>query len=460
MNKKLWSGRFTKKTNEALDEFNSSILFDVRLYKQDIDGSIAHTKGLMKQNIISADDGELIISGLKNIMKEIESGNFEFNVSSEDIHMNIEKNLIDKIGDAGKKMHTGRSRNDQVALDTHMYVKNACDDIVDNLKKLCSVLFDIADDNLDTIMPGFTHMQKAQPITLAFHMMAYFEMFKRDIDRFLYSKKNADVMPLGAGALSSTTFPLDRLYVSSLLSFSNITQNAMDAVSDRDYVLDFIYSSSVCMMHLSRFCEEIITWASNEYSFIELDDEYSTGSSIMPQKKNPDAAELIRGKTGRIYGDLIALLTTMKGLPLAYNKDMQEDKKALFDAHDTIVACITIFTAMIKTASFNKENMQKSAKNGYTNATDAADYLVNKSVPFRKAHEIIGMLVKLCIEKKCSLDELSLNEYKNIYFGFEKDIYNAIDILNCVKKRKIIGGCSPDTVNAHIKNARDYIAYL
>ncbi len=270
MNKKLWSGRFTKKTNEALDEFNSSILFDVRLYKQDIDGSIAHTKGLMKQNIISADDGELIISGLKNIMKEIESGNFEFNVSSEDIHMNIEKNLIDKIGDAGKKMHTGRSRNDQVALDTHMYVKNACDDIVDNLKKLCSVLFDIADDNLDTIMPGFTHMQKAQPITLAFHMMAYFEMFKRDIDRFLYSKKNADVMPLGAGALSSTTFPLDRLYVSSLLSFSNITQNAMDAVSDRDYVLDFIYSSSVCMMHLSRFCEEIITWASNEYSSASL----------------------------------------------------------------------------------------------------------------------------------------------------------------------------------------------
>ncbi len=455
--KKLWGGRFSKNTNKAVDDFNSSISFDMRLYKQDILGSIAHAKGLGKQGIISPADTDKIISGLNGILADSEAGKVEFNISAEDIHMNVEQILTERIGDAGKRLHTGRSRNDQVSLDTHMYVKEATIDVIAHLKALCGVLVSISEANLDTVMPGFTHMQKAQPITLAFHLMAYYEMFNRDINRFENCYAAADVMPLGSGALASTTFPLDREFVAKELGFSGVTQNAMDAVSDRDYVLDFIYASSVCVMHLSRFCEEVIAWASNEYGFIELDDAYSTGSSIMPQKKNPDVAELIRGKSGRVYGDLIALLTTMKGLPLAYNKDMQEDKEALFDAHDTIVACVSMFTPMLETAVFNADKMAMSAKLGYTNATDAADYLVGKGLPFREAHEVIGKLVALCIKKGITLDALPIDEYKALSDKFGSDIYEEIDVLTCVKKRKIVGGCAPEAVSEHIKKAKMFL---
>ena len=456
--KKLWGGRFSKQTNKAVDDFHSSISFDMRMYEEDITGSVAHVKMLAKQGIISKDDGEKIVSGLLGILDDIKAGKVEFDVSAEDIHMNIEKILTARIGEAGKRMHTGRSRNDQVSLDTHMYVKKASFDVIEKLKELCGVLVKISVANLNTVMPGFTHMQKAQPITLAFHLMAYFEMFKRDIGRYEACYVSADVMPLGSGALASTTFPLDRENVAEELSFAGVTQNAMDAVSDRDYVLDFIYASSVTLMHLSRFCEEIICWASNEYGFIELDDAYSTGSSIMPQKKNPDVAELIRGKSGRVYGDLVALLTAMKGLPLAYNKDMQEDKEALFDSHDTVAACVSMFTPMLQTAVFNKDKMLKSAMLGYTNATDAADYLVGKGLPFREAHEIIGKLVALCIEKSLALDELPLKEYKALSDKFDSDIYDEIDVLTCVKKRNIVGGCAPEAVAEHINKAKEFLA--
>ena len=456
--KKLWGGRFSKQTNKAVDDFHSSISFDMRMYEEDILGSVAHVKMLAKQKVISKDDGESIVNGLLGILNDIKAGKVEFDVSAEDIHMNIEQILTQRIGEAGKRMHTGRSRNDQVSLDTHMYVKKASLDVISKIKSLCSVLVSISEKHLHTVMPGFTHMQKAQPITLAFHLMAYYEMFKRDLKRFEDAYEAADVMPLGSGALASTTFPLDREYVASELGFSGVTQNAMDTVSDRDYVLDFIYASSVCLMHLSRFCEEVICWASNEYGFIELDDAYSTGSSIMPQKKNPDVAELIRGKTGRVYGDLVALLSCMKSLPLAYNKDMQEDKEALFDAHDTVAACVSMFTPMIETAEFNADNMAMSAKLGYTNATDAADYLVGKGMPFREAHEVIGKLVALCIEKRITLDELPLEEYKALSDKFGSDIYDEIDVLTCVKKRKIVGGCAPETVAEHIKKAKKFLA--
>ena len=455
--KKLWGGRFSKQTNKAVDDFHSSISFDMRMYEEDILGSVAHVKMLAKQKVISKDDGESIVNGLLGILNDIKAGKVEFDVSAEDIHMNIEQILTQRIGEAGKRMHTGRSRNDQVSLDTHMYVKKASLDVISKIKSLCSVLVSISEKHLDTVMPGFTHMQKAQPITLAFHLMAYYEMFKRDLKRFEDAYEAADVMPLGSGALASTTFPLDREYVASELGFSGVTQNAMDTVSDRDYVLDFIYASSVCLMHLSRFCEEVICWASNEYGFIELDDAYSTGSSIMPQKKNPDVAELIRGKTGRVYGDLVALLSCMKSLPLAYNKDMQEDKEALFDAHDTVAACVSMFTPMLETASFNADNMAMSAKLGYTNATDAADYLVGKGMPFREAHEVIGKLVALCIEKRITLDELPLEEYKTLSDKFDGDIYDEIDVLTCVKKRKIVGGCAPEAVAEHIVKAKKFL---
>ncbi len=455
--KKLWGGRFSKQTNKAVDDFHSSISFDMRMYEEDILGSVAHVKMLAKQKVISKDDGESIVNGLLGILNDIKAGKVEFDISAEDIHMNIEHILTQHIGEAGKRMHTGRSRNDQVSLDTHMYVKKASLDVISKIKSLCSVLVSISEKHLHTVMPGFTHMQKAQPITLAFHLMAYYEMFKRDLKRFEDAYEAADVMPLGSGALASTTFPLDREYVASELGFSGVTQNAMDTVSDRDYVLDFIYASSVCLMHLSRFCEEVICWASNEYGFIELDDAYSTGSSIMPQKKNPDVAELIRGKTGRVYGDLVALLSCMKSLPLAYNKDMQEDKEALFDAHDTVAACISMFTPMLETASFNADNMAMSAKLGYTNATDAADYLVGKGMPFREAHEVIGKLVALCINKRITLDELPLEEYKALSDKFDGDIYDEIDVLTCVKKRKIIGGCAPKAVAEHIVKAKKFL---
>jgi argininosuccinate lyase len=456
--KKLWGGRFSKQTNKAVDDFHSSISFDMRMYEEDILGSIAHAQGLGKQGIISLNDTRKITEGLSEILADIKAGKVEFDVSAEDIHMNIEQILTKRIGEAGKRLHTGRSRNDQVSLDTHIYVKKASLDVISKIKELCGVLVKISEANLDTVMPGFTHMQKAQPITLAFHLMAYYEMFKRDIGRFKASYESADVMPLGSGALASTTFPLDREFVAKELGFPEITQNAMDAVSDRDYVLDFIYASSVCLMHLSRFCEEVICWASNEYGFIELDDAYSTGSSIMPQKKNPDVAELIRGKTGRVYGDLVALLTCMKSLPLAYNKDMQEDKEALFDAHDTVAACVSMFTPMLDTAAFNADKMAMSAKLGYTNATDAADYLVGKGMPFREAHEVIGNLVALCIDKGITLDELPLEEYKALSDKFDNDIYEEIDILTCVKKRKIVGGCAPEAVAENIKKAKKFLA--
>lgn len=456
-NKKLWGGRFTTQTNAAVDDFHSSIRFDKRLYAHDITGSIVHASMLAKQGIISDDDGQQIINGLKGIKEDIENGKVEFDISAEDIHMNMEKILIEKIGEPGKKLHTARSRNDQVALDTKMYTKEISIKVKDELAKLINTLVDIANNNLETIMPGYTHLQKAQPITLAFHMMAYVEMFKRDIDRMKNVEKACNRCPLGSGALAGSTYNIDRKYTAKELGFDGVTLNALDSVSDRDWAIDFIYTASMIMMHLSRFCEEIILWATNEFNFIILDDAYSTGSSIMPQKKNPDVAELIRGKAGRVYGDLIGILSMMKGLPLAYNKDMQEDKEALFDAYDSVTSCIFMFTKMIATATFNKESMAKGADGGYTNATDVADYLAKKGVPFRSAHEIVGKLVLFCIENSITLAEVTLEQYKGISVHFDEDIYTAIDTTNCVKQRKVIGGPAPTSVQTMIDKAKEYL---
>jgi len=375
---KLWGGRFEKQTAQEVDDFNSSIHFDCRLYRQDILGSIAHAKMLGKQNIISKEDSMQICQGLEEILHDIEEGRINFSISNEDIHMNIESLLIEKIGDVGKKLHTGRSRNDQIALDIRMYTREIIDQVIKQLVSLEDTIIEIAKRHITTIMPGYTHLQKAQPITLAHHMMAYFEMFRRDIERFQDCRKRVNVMPLGSGALAGTTYPLDRDWVAKELGFSSITRNSLDGVSDRDFAIEFLGCASILMMHLSRFCEELILWSSHEFQFVEMDDAYSTGSSIMPQKKNPDVAELIRGKTGRVYGDLITLLTVMKSLPLAYNKDMQEDKEALFDAMDTILNCINVFEGMLRTLTFNPDNMYRQASTGFTNATDAADYLVKK----------------------------------------------------------------------------------
>lgn len=436
---KLWGGRFTKETNQLVHNFNASISYDQKFYKQDILGSIAHVTMLEKQSIISATEKEKIIEGLQGILEDIESGKLPITAEHEDIHSFVEANLIDRIGDPGKKLHTGRSRNDQVALDMKLYTRDELVVVNDLLKELMLVIHRIMKENVETYMPGFTHLQKAQPVTVAHHFGAYFEMFRRDRSRLrdIYDRMN--YCPLGSGALAGTTYPLDREYTASLLKFDGPTFNSMDSVSDRDYLIEFLSAMSTIMMHMSRFCEEIILWNSNEYRFIEMDDSYSTGSSIMPQKKNPDIAELVRGKTGRVYGALISLLTTMKGIPLAYNKDMQEDKELTFDAIDTVKGCLALFTGMIDTMKFNKENMEKSAKNGFTNATDAADYLVNHGVPFRDAHGIVGSLVLLCEEKKISLDELTLEDYKKISPVFEKDIYEAISMKNCVEKRNTIG---------------------
>ena len=456
MDKKLWGGRFSSAIDELAAGFHSSISFDQRLYRFDILGSIAHANMLGKQGIISLEESDSIIDGLYEILDDIEDGNISFSTDDEDIHMNIERLLTERIGEAGKKLHTGRSRNDQVALDSHMFVRQASEDIEEQIKQLISVLADIAEDNLDTIMPAYTHLQKAQPTTLAHYMMAYCEMFKRDCIRFENSYISADVMPLGSGALCATTYPLDREMVAEELGFGDITDNSMDAVSDRDYMLDFLYACSVCAMHLSRFCEEIILWSTGEFSMVLLSDSYSTGSSIMPQKKNPDMAELIRGKTGRVYGDLVALLTVMKGLPLAYNKDMQEDKEALFDAYDTMLASLPVFAGMIKTAKWNKEVMKKSAGLGFTNATDAADYLTRKGIPFRDAHGIVGNLVLYCEQAGKAIDELSLEELQGLSPMFENDVYDALSLESCVDKRNVYGGPSKESVLKHIEKIKDF----
>ena len=436
---KLWGGRFTKETNQLVHNFNESLSFDQKFYHQDIDGSIAHVTMLAKQGIVSNEDKIAIIEGLQGIKEDLEEGRLEFTKEHEDIHSFVEANLIARIGEAGKRLHTGRSRNDQVALDMKLYCRVVFVENDGLIKKLLKALLGIMEENVETYMPGFTHLQKAQPVTLAHHVGAYFEMFSRDRSRLSDLKKRMNYCPLGAGALAGTTYPLDREYTAQLLGFQGPTLNSMDSVSDRDYVIELLSALSTISMHLSRFCEEIIIWNTNEYQFVEIDDAYSTGSSIMPQKKNPDIAELVRGKTGRVYGALVSILTTMKGIPLAYNKDMQEDKELTFDAIDTVKGCLALFTGMISTMSFCNDVMENSAKNGFTNATDAADYLVNHGVPFRDAHGIVGQLVLYCIGKNMALDDMSLEEFQAISPVFESDIYEAISMENCVKKRMTIG---------------------
>ena len=455
---KLWGGRFTKEENQLVHNFNASITFDQKFYKQDIEGSIAHVTQLGAVGIISDEDMKKIIEGLKSIKADIESGKLEITEESEDIHSFVESNLIERIGEPGKKLHTGRSRNDQVALDMKLYTRDEVTEVDRLLKELLNVIHRIMKENIDTYMPGFTHLQKAQPITLAHHFGAYFEMFKRDRDRLKDIYKRMNYCPIGSGALAGTTYPLDRNLTATLLGFEGPTLNSMDSVSDRDYLIEFLSALSTIMMHLSRFSEEIIIWNSNEYRFVEIDDAYSTGSSIMPQKKNPDIAELVRGKTGRVYGALMSLLTTMKGLPLAYNKDMQEDKELTFDAIDTTKGCISLFTGMVDTMKFNKENMESSAKNGFTNATDAADYLVGKGVPFRDAHGIVGQLVLFCIEKDIALDDMTLEEYKAISPVFENDIYDAISLKTCVEKRTTIGAPGMEAMKKVITINEKYLA--
>lgn len=455
---KLWGGRFTKETNQLVHNFNASLSFDQKFYKQDISGSIAHVTMLAKQGIVTDAERDTIITGLKGILNDVENGTLDISSQYEDIHSFVEATLIERIGDTGKKLHTGRSRNDQVALDMKLYVRDEVDEIDELLVTLLKVILRIMKEHIDTYMPGFTHLQKAQPVTVAHHFGAYFEMFRRDRGRLSDIRTRMNLCPLGAGALAGTTYPLDREYSASLLNFDGATANSMDSVSDRDYVIELLSCLSTIMMHLSRFSEEIIIWNSNEYRFIELDDAYSTGSSIMPQKKNPDIAELVRGKTGRVYGALMSILTTMKGLPLAYNKDMQEDKEFTFDAIDTTKGCIALFTGMIDTMSFNKDVMENSAKCGFTNATDAADYLVNNGVPFRDAHGIIGQLVLLCIDKNISLDELPLEEYQKISPVFKEDIYDAISLKTCVEKRLTKGAPGHDVMLEEIKACEDYLS--
>jgi argininosuccinate lyase len=436
---KLWGGRFTKETNQLVHNFNASISFDQKFYHQDIEGSIAHVKMLAKQGLLTEEDKDKIVKGLMEIREDLESGALVITGEHEDIHSFVEAVLTERIGEAGKRLHTGRSRNDQVALDMKLYTRDEIDELTLLVEGLLSELLKLMEINLDTYMPGFTHLQKAQPITLAHHLGAYFEMFDRDHSRLHDIKKRMNYCPLGSGALAGTTYPLDREYTAELLGFAGPTLNSMDSVADRDYLIELLSALSTISMHLSRFCEEIIIWNTNEYRFVEIDDSYSTGSSIMPQKKNPDIAELIRGKTGRVYGALVSLLTTMKGIPLAYNKDMQEDKELAFDAIDTVKGCLALFTGMISTMTFRKDVMEASAKNGFTNATDAADYLVNHGVAFRDAHGIVGQLVLFCIEKGIALDDMSLEEYKAISPVFEEDIYDAISLKTCVEKRMTIG---------------------
>ena len=436
---KLWGGRFTKETNHLVHNFNESISFDQKFYKQDIAGSIAHVTMLAKQGILSEKDKDAIIEGLEGIRRDLDSGALTITTESEDIHSFVEAELISRIGEAGKRLHTGRSRNDQVALDMRLYVRDEIDELDTLVKGLLTELLSLMEEHLHTYMPGFTHLQKAQPVTLAHHLGAYYEMFRRDRSRLSDIRRRMNYCPLGSGALAGTTYPLDRDYTASLLGFDGPTLNSMDSVSDRDYVIELLAALSMISMHLGRFSEEIIIWNSNEYQFVEMDDSYSTGSSIMPQKKNPDIAELIRGKSGRVYGALMSMLTVMKGIPLAYDKDLQEDKELTFDAIDTVQGCLLLFTGMISTMTFRKDVMEESAKKGFTNATDAADYLVNHGVPFRDAHGIIGQLVLLCIEKKKALDDLSLEEFRSVCPVFDQDIYDAISMKTCVEKRVTTG---------------------
>ena len=453
----LWEGRFKKSIDSRTNDFNSSINFDYRMYKQDIEGSIAHTKMLSKQNIILQNEANLIIEELKKILNEIETNSLKLDYDAEDIHMFIESELTKRTGSVGKKLHTARSRNDQVALDIRMYLREEIKVIIELLRKLIKVILKKAEDNLDTVMPGYTHLQRAQPITFAHHLMAYCEMFLRDIDRLNDCFKRTNILPLGNCALAGTTYNIDRNYVKELLKFEDITHNSLDGVSDRDFIIELSSAISIIMMHLSRFSEEIIMWCSWEFKFIELDDAFSTGSSIMPQKKNPDIAELIRGKTGRVYGNLTTLLTMMKGLPLAYNKDMQEDKEAIFESVDTVKLCIETLIPMIETFVVNKENMKKAALKGFINATDCADYLVKKGIPFRDAYKITGKIIAYCIDNEKNLENLTINEYKKIDKNFESDIYDQINLKNCILKRNIDGGPAPNQVSNRIKKIKEII---
>jgi len=451
---KLWGGRFQKKTDRLVEDFHSSISFDWRLYKYDIWGSMAHARMLGRTGIISEEEARLIVDGLKEVLKDIESGQVSFTAADEDIHMKVERLLTEKIGETGKKLHTARSRNDQVALDVRMYLKDEIDQIISLLQDLQLTLLDLAEEHLYTVMPGYTHLQRAQPVTLAHHLMAYYQMFLRDQERLTDCRRRTDVMPLGSGALAGTVFPIDREFVAKELGFARVSENSLDAVSDRDFAVEFCAAASLIMVHLSRFCEEIILWSTAEFGFLELDDAYSTGSSMMPQKKNPDVAELVRGKCGRVFGDLQALLAVLKGLPLAYNKDLQEDKEALFDAVDTVKKCLMVFGPMLKTARFNREAMADAAGGGFTNATDLADYLAQKGMPFRSAHKTAGEIVLHCLKKGCRLEELSLEEYKEFSPLVEKDVYEAIAVDACVRARRVRGGPAPEEVKRAVEEAR------
>ena len=454
---KLWAGRFQKETDTAVNDFNSSISFDARLYKEDIAGSMAHAAMLGRQGIIEAHEAEKIIEGLQAILADIEADKVEFSEENEDIHMNIESELTARIGDTGKRLHTARSRNDQVAVDFRLYVKKEIPVIIGMVLDLEKVLIKKAQANLDAVMPGYTHLQRAQPTTFAHYMMAYANMLKRDVTRLEDCLERMDECPLGAGALATSTYPVDRFQTASALGFRKPTDNSLDSVSDRDFAIEFTSALSILMMHLSRFSEEIILWCSWEFKFVELDDAYSTGSSIMPQKKNPDVAELVRGKTGRVYGSLITLLTLMKGLPLAYNKDMQEDKEPVFDAIDTVEQCLPVFAAMVDTLTVKHKNMQKAAAGGFINATDCADYLVKKGLPFRDAYMIVGRLVHMCIKTGETLDTLPLKDFQSVSGAFGPDVYQALELKTCVGGRKVYGGPAPDSVQTQIEHIQQFV---
>ena len=454
---KLWAGRFQKETDTLVNDFNSSIAFDARMYKEDIAGSIAHAAMLGRQGIIEEHEAEKIIDGLKAILADIEADKVEFSLENEDIHMNIETLLTQRIGDTGKRLHTARSRNDQVAVDFRLYVKQEIPKIIGMVLELEKVLIRKAEANLDTVMPGYTHLQRAQPTTFAHYMMAYANMLRRDVSRLEDCMARMDECPLGAGALATSTYPVDRFQTAAALGFAKPTENSMDSVSDRDFAIEFLSACSILMMHLSRFSEEIILWCSWEFKFIELDDAYSTGSSIMPQKKNPDVAELVRGKTGRVYGSLITLLTVMKGLPLAYNKDMQEDKECVFDAIDTVELCVPVFAAMLDTLTVLPRNMRNAASGGFINATDCADYLVKKGMPFREAYMIVGRLVNMCIKSGETLDTLPLKDFRSISNLFDADVYQALELKTCVNGRTVYGGPAADSVKQQIANIKAFV---
>ncbi len=458
MAEKLWGGRFAKTTDKLVEDFHSSISFDQILYKQDIQGSLAHAKMLGHQGIISLEEAEQIITGLTQILEDIEAGRVEFEVGAEDIHMNVEKLLTERIGEAGKKLHTARSRNDQVAVDIRLYIKDQIDEVCDLILKLQTTLLDLADRHKTSVMAGYTHLQKAQPITMGHHLLAYFQMFRRDFERLQDCRKRADVMPLGSGALATTTFPINREFTAQELGFAAISENSLDGVSDRDFIVEFISAASLIMVHLSRFSEEIVLWSSSEFGYITLDDGYSTGSSIMPQKKNPDVAELVRGKSGRVFGHLMGSLTMLKGLPLAYNKDMQEDKEALFDTVDTVKKSLLVFQPMLATMRVNVEHMRDRAKGGFINATDAADYLAARGVPFREAHSVIGHLVKYAEDKGVGLEDLAFEEISRFSPVFKEDIYEYIAIEKCVAARNIPGGPAQPAVEKAIANGTAWLA--